>query len=228
MALNKISTLDLNDDFKSKIDNLASLTVENANKLTTPRVINLIGDISGSAVFDGSSNISITTTEKNSGVVAGTYTKVTVDSKGTVTSATNATALDVNLGNVTNESKTTMFNNSVFTGIPLAPTANVGTNTTQLATTEFVTTAITNKTSITGNAGTATKLQTARTINGVAFDGTSNITITADPNIHNHDDRYYTESETDTKLSVLGAFVCGTSLPDVTLRNANSLYFKVT
>lgn len=33
--------------------------------------------------------------------------------------------------------------------------------------------------SIDGNAGTATKLYTARTINGVAFDGTSNITITA-------------------------------------------------
>jgi len=32
---------------------------------------------------------------------------------------------------------------------------------------------------ITGNAGTATKLQTARTINGVAFDGTENITLNA-------------------------------------------------
>ena len=31
--------------------------------------------------------------------------------------------------------------------------------------------------SITGNAGTATKLETARTINGVAFDGSANITI---------------------------------------------------
>lgn len=31
---------------------------------------------------------------------------------------------------------------------------------------------------ITGNAGTATALQTARTINGVSFDGTSNITVT--------------------------------------------------
>ena len=30
---------------------------------------------------------------------------------------------------------------------------------------------------VTGNAGTATKLQTARTINGVAFDGSSDITI---------------------------------------------------
>lgn len=33
--------------------------------------------------------------------------------------------------------------------------------------------------SVSGNAGTATSLQTARTINGVAFNGTSNITITA-------------------------------------------------
>ena len=33
------------------------------------------------------------------------------------------------------------------------------------------------QTNITGNAGTATALQTARTINGVAFDGTANITI---------------------------------------------------
>jgi hypothetical protein len=32
---------------------------------------------------------------------------------------------------------------------------------------------------VTGNASTATKLATARTINGVAFDGTANITITA-------------------------------------------------
>ena len=34
--------------------------------------------------------------------------------------------------------------------------------------------------SVSGNAGTATSLQTSRTINGVAFNGTSNITITAD------------------------------------------------
>jgi hypothetical protein len=33
---------------------------------------------------------------------------------------------------------------------------------------------------VSGNAGTATSLQTSRTINGVAFNGTSNITITAD------------------------------------------------
>ena len=35
------------------------------------------------------------------------------------------------------------------------------------------------QTSVTGNAGTATALQTARTINGVSFDGTANITVTS-------------------------------------------------
>ena len=37
----------------------------------------------------------------------------------------------------------------------------------------------------TATAAAATKLATARTINGVAFDGTGNITITANPNAHN-------------------------------------------
>ena len=35
------------------------------------------------------------------------------------------------------------------------------------------------QTSVSGNAGTATKLETARTINGVSFDGSANITINA-------------------------------------------------
>ena len=40
--------------------------------------------------------------------------------------------------------------------------------------------------SITGNAVTANKLKNTVTINGVAFDGSANITITANPNSHNH------------------------------------------
>ena len=39
---------------------------------------------------------------------------------------------------------------------------------------------------ITGNAGTATKLAVARNINGVPFDGTSDISITAVPAAHTH------------------------------------------
>ena len=96
------------------------------------------------------------------------------------TGAVSLTSADVGLGNVTNESKTTMFSSAALTGVPTAPTAAAATNTTQIATTAFVTAAVGAKTTITGNAATATKLQTARTINGVAFDGTANITITID------------------------------------------------
>ena len=48
------------------------------------------------------------------------------------------TAFQVGLGNVTNESKATMFTDSVLTGIPTAPTALVATSNTQIATTAFV------------------------------------------------------------------------------------------
>lgn len=52
------------------------------------------------------------------------------------------TASDVGLGNVANESKTTMFTDAALTGTPTAPTATSGTNTTQIATTGFVQSAV--------------------------------------------------------------------------------------
>ena len=52
--------------------------------------------------------------------------------------AVELTKSDVGLGNVTNESKGTMFTSPIFTGIPEASTAGIGTSTTQLATTAFV------------------------------------------------------------------------------------------
>ena len=60
--------------------------VEKANKLVTARTISISGDVSGSAVFDGSANATINVTLKNSGVTAGTYSVVTVDAKGRATS----------------------------------------------------------------------------------------------------------------------------------------------
>ncbi|WP_447830053.1 hypothetical protein [Aeromonas salmonicida] len=64
-----------------------------ANKLTTARNIALSGDVTGQASFDGSANITITVTYKNSGVTAGTYRSVTVDAKGNITAGTNPTTL---------------------------------------------------------------------------------------------------------------------------------------
>ena len=54
------------------------------------------------------------------------------------------TAAHVGLGSVTNESKLTMFASPAFTGVPTAPTAVAGTNTTQLATTQYVRTEVAN------------------------------------------------------------------------------------
>ena len=93
-----------------------------------------------------------------------------------------------------------------LTGTPLAPTATAGNVSTQIATTAFVDTAVTNgvvsertatatltnKTitgtftgnitgnvtgNVTGNAGTATTLATARTIGGVSFNGSADINL---------------------------------------------------
>ena len=61
--------------------------------------------------------------------------------------------------------------------------------------------------SLSGNAATATKLATARTISltgsitgSGTFDGSGNLSIATSTN-HSHDDRYYTESEINSKLS---------------------------
>lgn len=236
-----------------------SSNAQTADKLTTARTISATGDATGSTPFDGSVNVSMALTLANSGVTSGTYPKVTVDSKGRVTSGTalsatdiptltlskisdagtsaskntgtasgnvpvldsngkldtavlpglaltttnvvasqtamlaltaepgdlairtdlnktfvlktagastlanwqelltptdivtsvagktgvvTLTASDVNLGNVTNESKATMFTNPTFTGTVAMPTPTVGDNTTKGATTAFVQNAI--------------------------------------------------------------------------------------
>ena len=54
-----------------------------ADVLTTPRAINITGDASGTALFDGSQNINIQVSFSNINI-AGTYSKVTVDNGGRV------------------------------------------------------------------------------------------------------------------------------------------------
>lgn len=56
-----------------------------AKKLEEPKAINLTGDATGTANFDGSANADITVTLKNTGT-ADTYVKVTTDAQGRVVS----------------------------------------------------------------------------------------------------------------------------------------------
>lgn len=68
---------------------------ETAKKLLNARSINITGDASGSALFDGSANANINLVLANSGATAGTYSFITVNAKGLVTSIRAITAADV-------------------------------------------------------------------------------------------------------------------------------------
>lgn len=74
-----------------------AVAADTATTLATGRTISVAGDATGtSPVFDGSANVIIPLVLANSGVVAGTFTKVTVDAKGRVTEGVaNLTAADI-------------------------------------------------------------------------------------------------------------------------------------
>lgn len=72
--------------------------VASANKLSTERTISLSGDVTGSGSFDGSAGLAITTALAGQAFTAGTYTKVTVNTKGIVTGVANLSASDLPSG----------------------------------------------------------------------------------------------------------------------------------
>ena len=126
--------------------------------ITGNQGITVTGDASGS----GTTSIALTLA--NSGATVGTYKSVTVDAKGRVTSGTNPTTLagygitDAVLSSdvVTTATASKILKLDANSKLPASVTGDAD-----------------------GNAATATKLATARTINGVSFDGSDNITINA-------------------------------------------------
>lgn len=128
---------------KDKVDAFLASTVAvfKATRLATARTLSISGAGSGSASFDGSANANIALTLADSGAVAGTYPKVTVSAKGLVTGGSALVDADIPAS-------------LALAGRPTAPTAEVGTSTTQVANTEFVTeamTALRGKTQFTAN-----------------------------------------------------------------------------
>lgn len=81
--------------FSSTISGDISGNSATSTKLATARTLSVSGDATGSQTFDGSGNADIALTLANSGVSAGTYTKVTVTAKGLVSSATTLEAADI-------------------------------------------------------------------------------------------------------------------------------------
>lgn len=98
------------------------------------------GDYGQTAYTHSQSPHAPSNAQKNSDI-----TKEEIEAKltGNITTHSHTvTKGDVGLGNVTNESKATMFTSPTFTGTPLSPTATKGTNNTQIATTAYVMTAL--------------------------------------------------------------------------------------
>lgn len=100
--------------------------------------------------------------DQQGGGGGGTVTTISITTangiSGSVSNPTTTPAITLTLGAIT---PTTIVASSTISGSNLS-----GTNTGD-------------QTTITGNAGSATILQTARTINGTSFDGSGNITVTA-------------------------------------------------
>lgn len=94
--------------------------------------------------------MSSTDYEKLQGIEEGAQANTVTGVKGNSETAyrtgnINITAENIGLGNVTNESKVTMFTDAALTGTPTAPTAVSGTDSTQIATTAFVQSEINSK-----------------------------------------------------------------------------------
>ena len=132
-----------------------------ATALETARAIALSGDVVGTANFDGTAGISISTTIQANSVALGT------DTTGSyVSSLVAGTGI-------------TLANNS---GETATPTISIGQAVGTTDDVEFGTVTA----SLSGNASTATALETGRTIalagdvvaSGVSFDGTGNISLT--------------------------------------------------
>ena len=81
---------------------------------------------------------------------------------------------------------------------------------------------------ITGNSATATALATARTINGVSFDGTANISFNTDSVSEGSSNKYFTNERVDDQVNSLLAAGSGISLTyddsagTLTIANTNS------
>ena len=67
--------------------------VGKAAQWATARTLRFKGAVTGSVSFDGSTDAEVTLTLSDSGVTAGTYTKVTLNAKGLITSGSNPTTL---------------------------------------------------------------------------------------------------------------------------------------
>lgn len=116
----------------------------------------------------------------NSSITAATKTKITYDTKGLITAGADATTADITPS--TDRNYVTDVQSGVISN---TSGINTGDETTSSIKSKLGITTLSgsntgDQTNVTGNAGTATKLATARNINDVPFDGSVDITVNVD------------------------------------------------
>ena len=171
----KLTTITTGNGLSGGGDLSANRTISHADTSTQANVVNTDGNVLQSSNVDdfghvtsfSSINLDNRYALKNNAITGATKTKITYDSKGLITAGADATTSDIGEGT-----------NQYFTqararnSISVSSVGNSG-----LATYDASTGVIAVPNYGLGNSATATALQNARTINGVSFDGTANITI---------------------------------------------------
>ena len=156
------------DDTNGKLDfvvgTLNQDTTGSAATLTTARTI-------GGVSFDGSANINLpgVNTSGNQDTSGNAATATALETARTIHGVSFDGTANIDLSEVIQDTVGTMFSSNTETGITVTYQDADGTIDLVVGTLNQDTT---------GNAATATALETARTIHGVSFDGTGNIDLT--------------------------------------------------
>ena len=131
-----------------------------ASKLYNAMNIALTGDVTGDVNFDGSANVSITTTvadDSHNHIISNVDgLQDALDSKANQSDTYTKTEVDGRIGTL-DSTAVKLTGDQTIAGIKTFSSDIIG--------------------NVTGNSGTSTKLETPRTINGVAFDGSADIEI---------------------------------------------------
>lgn len=203
------------------------------SRLKVERKISATGDATWSVDFDGESDESGVLTLADTGVNAGTYKSVTVDTKGRVIAGAEVITGLVTAATAAGTANAATTNTNTYLNVVEkvgTATASAGTST-QISGAGTVTVAsdaagkltITGSQSVTGNAGTATRLQTSRNIAitgdatwDVDFTGAANVTGALTLNGTGVAAGTYAKVTVDTKGRVTaGAAMVATDIPSL-------------
>jgi hypothetical protein len=156
-----------------------------ATKLATSRTIALTGDVTGSASFDGSGNIEISTTSQANSVELGT------DTTGNYVASMTA-GVGITVGTATGEGSTPVITNTGVLSIVAGNAINVSGATGEVTINHADTSSVSNISS--DNSG-STVIQDV----SLTFDTYGHVTGASVGTV-NLDDRYYTETESDSRF----------------------------